>query len=72
MATVFQWSGKTTKGTVESGEITAASKDEVMAQLRKKNITPTIITEKRLPKSYSAGAARLRIRILLYSQDSFP
>ncbi|MEK7332984.1 MAG: type II secretion system F family protein [Nitrospirota bacterium] len=55
MATVFQWSGKTTKGTVESGEITAASKDEVMAQLRKKNITPTIITEKKAAKKLFGG-----------------
>lgn len=46
MAIVFQWSGKTTKGVVETGEITAKTKEEVIAQLRKKNITPTIITEK--------------------------
>ena len=45
MATTFQWSGKTTKGTVESGQMSAASKDEVTAKLRSKNITPTIITE---------------------------
>ncbi len=46
MATVFQWSGKTTKGTIESGEMTAATKEEVIAQLRKKNIAATIVTEK--------------------------
>jgi type IV pilus assembly protein PilC len=46
MAIVFQWSGKTTKGIVETGEITAKTKEEVIAQLRKRNITPTIITEK--------------------------
>jgi type IV pilus assembly protein PilC len=46
MATVFQWTGKTQKGTIESGEITAESKDDVVAQLRRKNITPTVITEK--------------------------
>jgi type IV pilus assembly protein PilC len=46
MAIVFQWSGKTTKGIVETGEITAKTKEEVIAQLRKSNITPTIITEK--------------------------
>jgi type IV pilus assembly protein PilC len=46
MAIVYQWSGKTTKGLVESGEITAATKEEVIAQLRRRNITPTIITEK--------------------------
>ncbi|MBA3060628.1 MAG: type II secretion system F family protein, partial [Nitrospirae bacterium] len=45
MATVFQWSGKTTRGVIESGEITAAAKEEVAAQLRRKNITPTLITE---------------------------
>jgi type IV pilus assembly protein PilC len=51
MAIVFQWSGKTPRGIVESGEITAATKEEVIAQLRRKNITPTIITEK--PKKVS-------------------
>lgn len=46
MATVFQWSGKTPKGTIESGEITAESKEDVIAQLRKKNIIATLVTEK--------------------------
>lgn len=46
MADVFQWSGKTSKGLIESGEITAKSKEEVIAQLRKRNITPTIIKPK--------------------------
>ena len=46
MATVFEWSGKTTKGLIESGELTANSKDEVIAQLRRKNITPTLIKQK--------------------------
>lgn len=46
MAIAFQWSGKTTKGIVETGEITAKTKEEVIAQLRRRNITPTIITEK--------------------------
>jgi type IV pilus assembly protein PilC len=46
MAIVYQWSGKTVKGLIESGEITATNKEEVIAQLRRRNITPTIITEK--------------------------
>ena len=46
MATVFQWSGKTTKGIIETGEMTAATKEEVIAQLRKRNISATIVTEK--------------------------
>jgi type IV pilus assembly protein PilC len=46
MAIVFQWSGKTTKGIVETGEITAATKEEVITQLRKRNITATTVIEK--------------------------
>jgi len=46
MANVFEWSGKTTRGAVETGEITAGSKEEVIAQLRRKNITPTIVKQK--------------------------
>jgi type IV pilus assembly protein PilC len=46
MATVFQWSGKTAKGTIESGEMSAGTKDEVIAQLRRKNIVPTVVNEK--------------------------
>lgn len=46
MATVYQWSGKTPKGIIESGEMTATSREDVIAQLRKRNIVPTVITEK--------------------------
>jgi len=54
MANVFVWSGKTTRGAVESGEITANSREEVIAQLRKKNITPTVVKPKE-KKSPLAG-----------------
>ncbi len=47
MATVYQWSGKNVRGTIESGEMVASSKEEVMANLRKRNIVPTSITEKK-------------------------
>ena len=60
MATVFQWSGKTARGVIESGEITAATKEEVVAQLRRKNITATLITEKKAGKNYSAALARVK------------
>ncbi len=46
MAILFEWSGKTNKGTIESGEMTANSKNDVILQLKKRNITPTIIKEK--------------------------
>jgi type IV pilus assembly protein PilC len=46
VATVFQWSGKTNRGIIESGEISAGTKEEVIAQLRRRNITATLVTEK--------------------------
>jgi type IV pilus assembly protein PilC len=46
VATVFQWSGKTNRGVIESGEMSAGTKEEVIAQLRRRNITATLITEK--------------------------
>lgn len=46
VAMVFQWSGKTVRGTIESGEITAATREEVIALLRKRNIIATVVTEK--------------------------
>jgi len=54
MATTYQWSGKTMKGTIESGEMAAGSKEDVISQLRRKSITPTVITEK-VSKSSSFG-----------------
>ncbi len=46
MPVTYQWSGKNAKGIVESGEMVASSKEEVIAQLRRRNITPTLVTEK--------------------------
>lgn len=48
MAITFQWSGKSIKGSIESGEITAASKEAAVAQLKQKRIIPTSVTEKPL------------------------
>ncbi len=55
MATVFQWSGKTRAGALETGEITAGSKEEVIAQLRKRSIIATSVTRKKK----EAAAARM-------------
>ncbi len=51
MPIVFQWSGKTAKGTIQKGELTANTREEVIAYLRKQNIIPTIITQKQKAKS---------------------
>jgi type IV pilus assembly protein PilC len=55
MPTTFQWSGKTTRGTIESGEMVAASRDDVITQLRRKSITATAVTEKVAKKSLLGG-----------------
>jgi type IV pilus assembly protein PilC len=47
MATsVFTWEGKTRQGAVQKGEIAAASKEEVIALLRKQNILPINVVAK--------------------------
>lgn len=46
MPKTFVWSGKTLRGTIESGEVAADSREAAIAQLRLKNITPTVVTEK--------------------------
>jgi type IV pilus assembly protein PilC len=44
--TVFLWEGKTRQGNVQKGEISANNKDEVMALLRRQNITPISVSAK--------------------------
>jgi type IV pilus assembly protein PilC len=43
------------RGTIESGEMLATSRDDVIVQLRRKNITATIITEKVAKQGLLAG-----------------
>ncbi len=46
MATTFKWSGKTSEGKVQNGEISANSKEEAISALRNQGITLTLINEK--------------------------
>src|SRR5512143_3403870 len=55
MPATYQWSGKTVKGAITSGEMVAGTKDEVIAQLRRKNITATLVTEKAATKKGLLG-----------------
>ena len=59
---VFQWSGKTVRGTIESGEMSATTREEVIAQLRKKNITATVVTEKTKKGILSNFALRGKVK----------
>lgn len=57
MANVFQWSGKTRTGNIESGELAAGSKEDVISHLRRRNIVPTLVQEKK-----KAAGARISFR----------
>ena len=52
MATIFEWSGKTNRGVIESGEITANSKDEVISSAEKKKHNANPRQTKREKTSY--------------------
>jgi type IV pilus assembly protein PilC len=52
MPLVYQWSGKTAQGTIQKGELTANTKEEVIAQLRRQKIVPTIVTPKQKAKTH--------------------
>jgi len=49
MPVTFQWVGRSTKGAILKGELTANSKDEVIAYLRRQHIIPTSISRKSKP-----------------------
>jgi len=57
--TVFQWEGKTRQGNVQKGEISANNKEEVMALLRKQNITPVNVSAKSRELKLSFGAPKV-------------
>jgi len=57
---IFQWSGKTSRGIIESGEMTAATREEVSALLGRRNIIPTIITEKQKKVRILRPRARIK------------
>jgi type IV pilus assembly protein PilC len=59
MATVFTWEGKTRQGAVQKGELSANSKDEVIALLRKQNILPINVSAKAKEIKLSFGAPKV-------------
>ena len=59
MAQMFEWSGKTSSGTVETGEMQAASREEVAGQLQRKGIVPTLIKVKEKKSFFSMGGGSI-------------
>ncbi len=58
MPTTFKWTGKTTKGTVQHGEISAETREDVIASLRRQSIIPTIVAEKQATVVKFGGFSR--------------
>ena len=58
MPTTFKWTGKTPKGTVQQGELTADTREDVISALRKQGIIPTIIAEKKAMSMKFGGSSR--------------
>lgn len=61
---VFVWKGRSATGASASGEITAASQADVVAQLRQKKIIPTSIKIKEEKKGFSLFGMRVSKRAL--------
>lgn len=71
MAKTWQWAGKSNLGTIETGEITAESKEEVANQLRRRNISATSITEKEKKKfSFGDGGVTTKDLVVFTRQFS--
>ena len=60
MPTTFKWTGKTPKGTVQQGEMSAETRDDVITALRKQGIIPTIVSEKTVPTFKLGGFSRVK------------
>jgi type IV pilus assembly protein PilC len=57
---VFKWEGKSSKGNIVKGELTAESKEEVQSYLRKQRVLPKNITEKSKPLFSGLGAGVIK------------
>ncbi|MBM4128671.1 MAG: type II secretion system F family protein [Nitrospira sp.] len=68
---VFQWSGKTSKGVIESGEITAATKEDVIAMLGRRRIVPTFVSEKQKKRRLLALGERIKDKDLVVFTRQF-
>ena len=56
---LFVWEGKTRQGAVQKGELQANNKEEVLALLRKQNITPINVSAKAKELKLSFGAPKV-------------
>ena len=60
MPKIFKWEGKSSKGNIVKGELTAESKEEVQSYLRKQRILPKKIAEKSKPLFGGLGGGAIK------------
>jgi type IV pilus assembly protein PilC len=70
MAIVYTWKGKSLKGAVMKGELTASSPEEVKAYLRKQRIVPKKISKKAKPL-FSSGGGKVKDKDLVIFTRQF-
>ena len=70
MAIVYTWKGKSLKGDVMKGELTASSPEEVKAYLRKQRIVPKKISKKAKPL-FSSGGGKVKDKDLVIFTRQF-
>lgn len=68
---IYKWAGKTYKGEVRSGEVSAKNKDELIYSLRKQGILPTVISEVKQSKSFAPKRKKISTRDLLIFTRQF-
>ncbi|MDI6801490.1 MAG: type II secretion system F family protein [Thermodesulfovibrionales bacterium] len=72
MPTTFKWTGKTIKGNIQSGEMAADSREEVISLLRRQGIIPTVVAEKKQAKKLAGlGKSKVKDKDLLVFTRQF-
>ncbi len=72
MEITFKWTGKTTTGVFQNGEMAAPSKDDVIFNLRKQGIIPTSVTEaKKSAVKLGGGKGRISEKDLVVFTRQF-
>lgn len=68
---IYKWAGKTYKGEIRSGEVSAKNKDELIYSLRKQGILPTVISEIKQSKSLTPKKKKISARDLVVFTRQF-
>ena len=69
MPKIFKWEGKSSKGNIVKGEITAETQAEVQSYLRKQRIVPKKIAEKSKPLFSSGGGSVKEKDLVIFTRQ---